>query len=83
MGNGTSEEASRVGSYQLKLHTRCILLLHDVLYVPGIQHNLLSVLALLNLGYIFHFSSDRIDVFTNGILVKHGFCLIIYLEWIW
>ena len=44
MGNGTSEEASGVSSYQLKLRTGYTLLLHDILYLPGVQHNLYQFL---------------------------------------
>ena len=33
MGNGTSEDANGVGSYQLHLRSGRTLLLHDVLYV--------------------------------------------------
>ena len=47
MGNGSYEKALGVGSYQLHLRTRRTLLLHNVLYVPGILYNLLSVFTLL------------------------------------
>ena len=36
VGNGTSEDAIGVGSYQLHLRSGCTILLHDVLHVPGI-----------------------------------------------
>ena len=55
MRNGTCEEALGVGSYQLHLRIGRTLLLHGVLYVPEIQYNLLSVLALLNYGFVFQF----------------------------
>jgi hypothetical protein len=47
MGNGSYEEALGVGSYQLHLRTGRTLLLHDVLYVPGVLYNLLSIFTLL------------------------------------
>uniref|UniRef100_A0A2N9HQ47 Integrase catalytic domain-containing protein n=1 Tax=Fagus sylvatica TaxID=28930 RepID=A0A2N9HQ47_FAGSY len=58
MGNGSYEEALGVGSYQLHLRTGRTLLLHDVLYVPGVLYNLLSVFTLLQLGYDFHLSLE-------------------------
>ena len=73
MGNGSCEEALGVGSYPLLLRTGRTILLHDVLYLPGIQHNLLSVLALLDLGYVFHFGSDRLDIILDGISIGHGY----------
>ena len=36
MGNGTSEDAIGVGSYQLHLRVGCTLLLHGILHVLGI-----------------------------------------------
>jgi len=73
MGNGNCEDAAGVGIYQLQLRTGRKLLLHDVLYVPGIQHNLLSVLALMDFGYSFHFSFDHLDIILDGEVVGHGF----------
>ena len=54
-GNGTSEDAIGVGLYQLHLRSGRTLLLHDILHVPGILHNLLSVIALISFGFSFEF----------------------------
>ena len=54
-GNGTSEDAIGVGSYQLHLRFGCTLLLHEELHVPGIQHNLLSVTSLISFGFLLNF----------------------------
>ena len=48
------------------------LLLHDVLHVSGIQHNLLSVTALISFGFSFEFSNNGLVIFANGILYGHG-----------
>lgn len=48
-----------VGSYQFWLRSGGTLILHDVIYVPGIQHNLLSVVDMLGLGCTFSFSGNR------------------------
>ena len=48
------------------------LLLHDVLYVLGIQHNLLSVTALISFGFSFEFSNNGLVIFADEILYGHG-----------
>lgn len=62
MGKSTCEEVLGVGTYQLKLRTGRTLLLHDVLYAPSVRHNLLSVTALIRLGFSFSFSVDQLDM---------------------
>uniref|UniRef100_A0A2N9FRW6 CCHC-type domain-containing protein n=1 Tax=Fagus sylvatica TaxID=28930 RepID=A0A2N9FRW6_FAGSY len=72
MGNGSYEEALGVGSYQLHLRTGRTLLLHDVLYVPGVLYNLLSVFTLLQLGYDFHLSWNGLDILLDDVIFGHG-----------
>ena len=72
VGNGTSEDAIEVGSYQLHLRSGRTLLLHDVLLVSGIQHNLLSVTALISFGFSFKFLNNGLVIFADGILYGHG-----------
>ena len=47
------------------------LLLHDVLHVLGIQHNLLSVIALISFCFSFEFSINGLVIFADGILYGH------------
>jgi transposase InsO family protein len=72
MGNGSYEEELGVGSYQLHLRTGRTLLLHDVLYVPGVLYNLLSVFTLLQLGYDFHLSWNGLDILLDDVIFGHG-----------
>ena len=72
MGNGTSEDAIGFGSYQLHLLSGRTILLHDVLHVPRIRHNLLSVIALISFGFSFEFSNNGLVIFADGILYGHG-----------
>ena len=72
VGNGTSEDAIGVGSYQLHLRSGHTLLLHDVLHVLGIQHNLLSVTAFISFGFSFEFLNNVLVIFDDGILYGHG-----------
>ena len=55
VGNGASVEVLGIGTYKLELRGGRTLLLHDVLYVPGIWRNLLFVVTLLRLGFRFIF----------------------------
>ena len=68
VGNGTIDDAIGVGSYKLHLRSSRTLLLHDVLHVPGIQHNLLSVTALISFGFSFEFSNDGFVIFADGVI---------------
>jgi hypothetical protein len=74
MGNGSYEEALGVGSYQLHLRTGRTgrtLLLHDILYVPGVFYNLLSIFTLLQLGYDFHLSWNGLDILLYDVIFGH------------
>ena len=73
IGNGMCEEALGVGLYQLHLRTGRTLLLHDVIYIPGMQYNLLSVLALLNYGFVFQFRHNTLDIFKDDVSFGHGY----------
>ena len=72
MRNGSYEEALGVGSYQFHLRTRRTLLLHDILYVPGILYNILSIFTLLQLGYDFHLSWNGLDILLDDVIFRHG-----------
>lgn len=51
-----------VDSSHLKLRSRCCLIFHDMLYVRNIQHNLLSIVALLGLGFTFNFNESTLRI---------------------
>ena len=72
VGNGTNEDVVGVGSYQLHLCSGRTLLLHDVLHLLGIQHNLLLVTTLISFGFYFEFSHNGLVIFVDGILYAHG-----------
>ncbi|KAK2993245.1 hypothetical protein RJ640_015724 [Escallonia rubra] len=69
MGNNSSEEVLGVGSYQLKLRNRRTLLLKDVRYAPTVWLNLLSVTALLDIGFSFNFRGPRA---TKSIFLRYS-----------
>lgn len=80
VGNNASLEVKGLGTCKLVLRGGCSLLLHDVLFVPGIRRNLLSIVSLLNVGYVFVFEDNAVHIFHNSILYGSGFldngCLI-------
>lgn len=55
LGTKTWEEVLGVDTYQFKMHLGCLLLLHNVLYVPSVQCNLFSFISMLKFSFIFHF----------------------------
>ena len=49
------------------------MLLHDVLYAPGIRQNLLSVIGLLSLGFNFLFDRQDVRICLGMFLYGFGF----------
>ena len=44
-----------------------------MLYVPGIQYNLLSILALLNYEFVFQFGYNKLDILKDDVSFGHGY----------
>ena len=63
MGNESKVKVLGIGTYKLQLRRGRTLLLHDVLYAPGMRQNLLTVNVLLDLGFSFGFNGRFIDIF--------------------
>ncbi|KAG5524057.1 hypothetical protein RHGRI_030902 [Rhododendron griersonianum] len=72
MGNSSAEDVLGVGTYQLKLQSGRTLILYDVLYAPGVRHNLISVIALVELGFSFNFSRDGFSIYLGNKPFGHG-----------
>ena len=60
--NNSSYPVKGVGQIVLSAANGSTFTLHDVLYVPGIKKNLLSVSALAKIGFIVKFVDDRCTV---------------------
>jgi hypothetical protein len=73
MGNESRVEVLRIGTYKLQLRHRRTLLLHNVLYTPGMRQNLLSVNVLLELGFSFGFHGHSVDIFLGSTCFGHVF----------
>ena len=59
---GRKLKAERVGTAHIELEDKSLLILRDVLYVPGTAANLLSVSSAARKGYAFCFSNDRCSI---------------------
>jgi hypothetical protein len=83
MGNESRVEVLGIGTYKLQLHLGCTLLLHDVLYAPGMRQNLLLVNVLLKLGFSFGFHGRSVDIFWGPLILDMLlFQMIICFIWI-
>ena len=83
MGNESRVEVLGIGTYKLQLRLGCTLLLHDVLYAPGMRQNLLLVNVLLKLGFSFGFHGRSMDIFWGPLVLDMLlFQMIICFIWI-
>jgi len=73
MGNGDSVDVLGMGTYKLYLHEGRTLLIHDVLYAPNIRQNLLSVIALLRLGFLLSFENNGVQIFIRTTFCDSNF----------
>ena len=62
------------GKVLLKLTSRRTISLTDVLHVPEIRWNLISVFLLEKAGVKVCFESDKIVMIRNGQFVVNGYC---------
>ena len=69
VANRVQAEVEAVGDLTLELADGFKLLLRDVLYVPSLQRNLISVSCLDNDGYDCHFRNDKCKITFNNACV--------------
>ena len=70
LGDEVRYEVNGVGSISLHLESRATLHLEEVLYVPGLKKNLISVLVLENKGYSVVFFEKKALLWQRGIPLK-------------
>jgi len=75
MGNNASIAVLRIGTCKLDLRGGHTLYLYDVLYAPEVQRNLVSVLALLQLGFNIEFVGCCVKIHLDNIFYGSGFVL--------
>ena len=59
-------EARGVGTVRFRLEFEEFLQVEGVLYVPGLDHNLLSVPALEDAGYVTMFKRGHVFIYVDG-----------------
>ena len=74
LGDSHTAQVLGKGKIMLKLTSGKTLTLSDVLHVPNIKANLVSIALLGKVGVKVSFESDRIVMTKNNIFVGKGFC---------
>ena len=59
MGNGEKALVEFIGVINLPLASGGALVLDDIVYVPSLRRNLISVSKLDSSGFVFHFANTR------------------------
>jgi len=72
MGDGARALLEDIGVVSLNLPSGHVLLLKDVVYVPSMRRNLISVSILDKCGYTFEFGNSKLVVYPNSIIVGSG-----------
>ena len=73
MGNNILENVLGIGSCKLIMRKGRTLYLHDVLYVPEVRQNLISVVVLAKLGFKIIFEQDCVKVLLDNVVYGYGF----------
>ena len=72
LGDEVRYDVNGVGSISLQLDSGSILHLEEVLYVPGLKKNLISVLVLENKGYSKVFTKKKALLRQRGVPLKQA-----------
>ena len=75
IGNNSRVEVKSIGTCKLTFRGGRNLFLHDVFYAPDIQRNLVSIVVLLSLGYVFNFHGDYVDILFGTVYYGSGYVL--------
>jgi hypothetical protein len=66
VANGVQADVEAVGDVPLELADGFVLLLRDVLFVPSLNRNLISVSRLDNDGFVCHFRNGKCEIYCNN-----------------
>jgi len=72
MGDGVRALVEDIGVASLNLPSGHVLLLKDIVYVPSMRRNLISVSILDKCGYTFEFGNGKLIVYFNSIIIGSG-----------
>jgi hypothetical protein len=73
VANGVQADVEAVGDVSLELADGYILSLRDILFVPSLQRNLISVSCLDNDGFDCHFEDGKCEILCNNECVGLAF----------
>ena len=73
MGSNILENVLGIGTCKLIMRKGRTLYLHDVLYVPEVRQNLISVVVLAKLGFKIVFEQDCVKVLLDNVVYGYGF----------
>ena len=73
VANGVQAEVEAIGELPLELNDGFVLKLSDILYVPSLCRNLISVSCLDNDGYDCHFGNGKCQIVFNNKCVGLAF----------
>ena len=72
LGDEVRYEVNGVGSISLQLESGSTLHLEEVLYVPSLKKNLISLSVLENKGYLVVFSEKKVLLWQRGLPLKQA-----------
>jgi GAG-pre-integrase domain len=72
IANGLEAEVEIVGTLRLMLKSGFILDLHDVVYIPSMIRNLISVSRLDACGFMFQFGNNELRLYHNSKYIGSG-----------
>ncbi|XP_075088370.1 uncharacterized protein LOC142170372 [Nicotiana tabacum] len=72
VGNNAKLEVKRIGTCRMDMRGDRSLMLHDVLYVPEIQRNLVFVSILLDLDFNLNFSRNGLRITQDNVFYDFG-----------
>ena len=75
MGNNASAVVLGIDTCKLELRGGRTFYLHDVLYAPEVQRNLVSVLVLLELGFSIMFENGCVKILLDNVYYGFGYLL--------
>ena len=73
MGKNAFAVVLKIDIYKLELRKGCTLYLHDVLYAPEVQKNLVSMLVLLELSFHIVFDKGCVKIFLDNVYYDSGY----------
>ncbi|KAK0573237.1 hypothetical protein LWI29_004709 [Acer saccharum] len=72
MGNGVKVKIDRIGVAKLVISIGHFLELNDIVYIPSIRRNLISVSILDRAGYAFRFGNGKVFIYYNNVHIGSG-----------